>query len=176
MIDSILAAHPDVVMTVAAGNDGPGLSTIGFPGSASRIISVGASVPSMFAGGSDASAESVASFSSRGGEVGGPDIVLPGVAYSTVPNFAIGDELESGTSMASPYGAGLAARLVSGLRASGRPVTAQLIRQSLEMGSRPLASGSIVDQGAGLARSHPRLGMAGGTLTMSPALPSTSAR
>ena len=37
LIDSVLAAHPDVVMTVAAGNDGPGLSTIGFPASASRV-------------------------------------------------------------------------------------------------------------------------------------------
>jgi subtilisin family serine protease len=150
LIDSILTAHPDVVMTVAAGNDGPGLSTIGFPGSASRIISVGATLPPVFAGASDPGAESVASFSSRGGEVGAPDIVLPGVAYSTVPNFAIGDELESGTSMASPYGAGLAARLVSGLHASGRAVVAQMIRQGLTMGSRPLASGSTSDQGAGL--------------------------
>ncbi len=32
MIDSVLARHPDVVMSVAASNDGPGLSTIGFPG------------------------------------------------------------------------------------------------------------------------------------------------
>ena len=36
IVDSVLAAHPDVVLTISAGNDGPGLSTIGFPGSASR--------------------------------------------------------------------------------------------------------------------------------------------
>ena len=152
MIDSMLAAHPDVVMTVAAGNDGPGLSSLGVPGSASRVISVGATLPLVFAGAGadDTSAEPVASFSSRGGEIAGPDIVLPGVAYSTVPNFAIGDEQENGTSMASPYGAGLAARLLSGLRASGRAAPARIIRQSLRMGARPLPSGVSSDQGAGL--------------------------
>jgi subtilisin family serine protease len=152
MIDSILAAHPDVVMTVAAGNDGPGLSSVGFPGSASRVISIGATLPPVFAGTriGDPGGESVASFSSRGGELAAPDIVLPGVAYSTVPNFAIGDEQESGTSMASPYGAGLAARLLSGLHASGRTVPARIIRQSLRMGARPLLASSAPDQGAGL--------------------------
>ena len=33
LIDSVLQAHPDVVFTISAGNDGPGLSTMGFPGS-----------------------------------------------------------------------------------------------------------------------------------------------
>lgn len=152
MIDSILAAHPDVVMTVAAGNDGPGLSSLGFPGSASRIISVGATMPpaSTGAGVDDAGAGSIAAFSSRGGELAGPDVVLPGVAYSTVPNYAIGDELETGTSMASPYGAGLAARLLSALRASGRAAPARIIRQGLRMAARPFSSGATLDQGAGL--------------------------
>jgi subtilisin family serine protease len=152
MIDSILAAHPDVVMTVAAGNDGPGLSSVGFPGSASRIISVGATLPAVFTSASptDAATESIASFSSRGGELASPDLVLPGSAYSTVPNYAIGDEQQNGTSMASPYGAGLVARLLSALRASGRTVPARNIRQGLRMGARQLPSGSTVDQGAGL--------------------------
>ena len=48
LVDSVLAAHPGVVLTVAAGNDGPGLSTVGFPGSASGAISVGATVPPVF--------------------------------------------------------------------------------------------------------------------------------
>jgi subtilisin family serine protease len=152
IIDSILAAHPDVVMTVAAGNDGPGLSTLGFPGSASRVIAVGATLPPVFAGGriDDLNAESIASYSSRGGEIAGPDVVLPGSAYSSVPNFAIGDEGETGTSMASPYGAGLAARLLSALRASGHTLPALRIRQALRMGARVLPSGFTADQGGGL--------------------------
>ncbi|MES1259476.1 MAG: S8 family serine peptidase, partial [Gemmatimonadota bacterium] len=94
--------------------------------------------------------EPIAPFSSRGGEIAGPDIVVPGAAYSTVPNYSVGDELENGTSMASPFAAGLAARLLSGARASSRMVNAQLIRQALRMGGRRLPSGSAIDQGAGL--------------------------
>ena len=48
VVDSILTANPDVVMTISAGNDGPGLSTLGFPGSADRAISVGATFPTVF--------------------------------------------------------------------------------------------------------------------------------
>lgn len=152
LIDSMLAASPEVVMTVAAGNDGPGLSTLGFPGSASRVISVGATLPAVFAGGrpGDVGAETVASFSARGGESSGPDVVLPGVAYSTVPNYSAGEEQEVGTSMASPYAAGLAARLMSGLRAGGRTVPARMIKQAFRNGSHALMSASALDQGAGL--------------------------
>ncbi|HEY3935272.1 MAG TPA: S8 family serine peptidase [Gemmatimonadales bacterium] len=152
MIDSVLLANPDVVMTVAAGNDGPGLSTIGFPGSASRVISVGATLPLSFAGTNLASSavEPVAPFSSRGAEIAGPDIVVPGAAYSTIPNFAIGNEEETGTSMAAPYAAGLAARLLSGLRSSGRTAPGRMIRQALRSAGHVLPSGSIVDEGMGL--------------------------
>ncbi|MGH7523778.1 MAG: S8 family serine peptidase, partial [Gemmatimonadales bacterium] len=152
LIDSVLAAHPDVVMTVAAANDGPGFSTVGFPASADRVIAVGATLPPAAFGGAadDSTADVVAPFSSRGGEIAAPDIVAPGTAYSTVPNFATGQELEFGTSMASPYAAGLSARLVSALAASKRAPSGDLIRQALRMGARSLPSGGILDQGAGL--------------------------
>jgi hypothetical protein len=45
LADSVLAAHPDVSLTISGGNDGPGLSTIGLPGSADRAITVGATLP-----------------------------------------------------------------------------------------------------------------------------------
>src|SRR3970040_1181464 len=48
LIDSVLAAHPRLVFTLTVGNDGPGLSTVGFPGSARRAIGVGATVPGTF--------------------------------------------------------------------------------------------------------------------------------
>ena len=48
LIDSVLQVNPALVFTISAGNDGPGLSTVGFPGSASRAISVGATFPSAF--------------------------------------------------------------------------------------------------------------------------------
>ena len=122
LVDSVLAAHPDLVFTISAGNDGPGLSTIGFPGSARRAIGVGATVPASFLpptrGGRGPKTSSP--ISARGGQLAKPDLVTPGVAYSAVPRWNTGQEIEQGTSMASPHAAGLAALLVSGLvRRSG---------------------------------------------------------
>ena len=151
LVDSILAAHPGVVMTVAASNDGPGLSTAGFPGSASRVLSIGATEPRVFAGASptDSAPSTLAAFSSRGGELAAPDIVVPGVAYSTVPNFAVGQEQESGTSMASPYAAGLAARLLSAAVANGRQVSAIAVAQALRASAHAVVGTAPVDAGAG---------------------------
>jgi subtilisin family serine protease len=154
IVDSALAAHPDVVLTIAAGNDGPGLSTIGFPGSASRAISVGATMPGSFlpAGPSGApSADRLAYFSARGGEVARPDLVAPGVAYSTVPRWNAGDEVNQGTSMAAPHAAGLAALLESALVKEQRPISARAIRQALMVTAQPTPGATIVDEGTGLA-------------------------
>ncbi len=153
LIDSALAAHPAVVFTVSAGNDGPGLSTLGFPGSASRIISVGALFPGVFltATASDPEpATTIADFSARGGEVAGPDIVTPGVAYSTVPLWDRGGEREGGTSMASPHAAGLAARLFSAARQGGKSPSAWTIRQALMVTAQPLSGATFVDEGTGV--------------------------
>lgn len=152
LIDSVLDAHPDVVMTIAAGNDGPGIGTIGFPGSAARAISVGATLPLAFVApdAGSALAEPIAIFSGRGGALAAPDIVTPGAAYSTVPVYARGNELENGTSMASPHAAGLVARLVSAAVAQGKRFNAAEIRQALRFSAHLLPSGSAVDQGAGL--------------------------
>jgi subtilisin family serine protease len=150
-VDSILAANPDVVMTIAASNDGPGLSTLGFPGSASRAISVGATQPLVFAGltPSDSTPDPLAYFSSRGLELAGPDVVVPGVAYSLMPRFAIGNEQSSGTSMAAPFAAGMAARLVGALHAAGRPIRAHAIRQALQASARPVPGVGPLEVGAG---------------------------
>ena len=153
MVDSVLGAHPELVFTISAGNDGPGLSTVGFPGSARRSISVGATLPSSFLSAdpvSGARDDQLAYFSSRGGELAKPDLVTPGVAYSTVPRWSTGKEVEQGTSMASPYAAGLAALLVSGLVQEKRAVHAAEIRQALMVTARPLRGATFVDEGTGL--------------------------
>src|SRR5207247_3494980 len=49
IIDAFLVMHREIVFAIAAGNDGPGLSTLGFPGSADLALSVGAAYPGVFA-------------------------------------------------------------------------------------------------------------------------------
>jgi subtilisin family serine protease len=152
LVDSVLAAHPDVSLTISGGNDGPGLSTIGLPGSADRAITVGATLPPGFLmpGPEGPAPEAVAYFSSRGGEVAKPDLVTPGMAYSSVPRWSAGDEVKQGTSMASPHAAGLVADLVSALVQERRPVDAARIKRALMVTARPTPGGSYLDQGRGL--------------------------
>jgi tripeptidyl-peptidase-2 len=152
MVDSVLAANPTLVFTISAGNDGPGLSTLGFPGSAQRAIGVGATLPATFLapGPGGAREDQLAYFSSRGGELDKPDIVTPGVAYSSVPRWSTGQEIEQGTSMASPHAAGLAALLVSALSQEKHPIDARAIKQALMVTARPLPAGTFLDEGTGL--------------------------
>jgi subtilisin family serine protease len=153
LLDSVLAAHPEIVFTIAAGNDGPGLSTVGFPGSTRRSISIGATLPSSFLPAdptSGARDDQLAYFSSRGGELAKPDLVTPGVAYSTVPRWSTGQEIEQGTSMAAPHAAGLAALLVSGLVQEKRAIRASAVKQALMVTARPLSGATFVDEGTGV--------------------------
>src|SRR2546422_11620695 len=131
----------------------PGLSTLGFPGSADLALSVGATYPGVFAAapqpGVPAARDVLGWFSSRGGELAKPDIVTPGVAFSSVPRWDIGNEIKGGTSMSSPHAAGLAACLVSALAQEGRRATASDIAQALRMSARPLNGARVIDDGAG---------------------------
>ncbi len=151
-VDRILAAHPAVVMTVAAGNDGPGLGTIGVPARAERVIAVGATAPLVFAGvgPSRHARDPMASYSSRGGRYPGPELVAPGTAWSAVPRFLSGREEGTGTSMAAPHVAGLAARLATSMVATGRPVDRLLIRRALSATAHPIPFAAAIDQGAGV--------------------------
>jgi subtilisin family serine protease len=152
LVDSVLAAHPELVLTVSAGNHGPGLSTISFPGSARRAISVGASLPAVFLppDRTGAATDMVADFSARGGELAKPDILAPGVAYSSVPLWNAGDEVKQGTSMAAPHAAGLVALLRSSLAQEGRSADAATLRQSLMVTAQPRPQGGYLDEGRGL--------------------------
>ncbi|HEU5358824.1 MAG TPA: S8 family serine peptidase, partial [Gemmatimonadales bacterium] len=156
LIDSVLARHPDVTFAVSAGNDGPGVSSLGFPGSARRVLSVGATLPAVFFTRDRGEPDVLAYFSSRGGESARPDIVTPGMAYSLVPRWHRGQEVLQGTSMASPYAAGLAAVLASALAERRQPIEARRIRQALMATAQPIAGHSAIGQGDGL----PNLGRA----------------
>ena len=104
--------------------------------------------------------DQLAYFSSRGGEIAKPDIATPGMAYSTVPLWNAGDEVEQGTSMAAPHAAGLAALLVSGLAHEKKPVDASAVRQALMVTAAPTAGMTYLDEGTGI----PDVGRAWGWL------------
>ena len=156
IVDAFLEAHPAAVFTISAGNDGPGLSTMGFPGSADLALSVGAAFPGAFArpaqGGAPPAADVLGWWSSRGGELAKPDIVTPGLAFSAVPRWDMGNEVKGGTSMAAPHAAGLAARLISALSQEGRRVSAADVAQALRVSAVPFGGASLLDQGAGMPR------------------------
>jgi len=159
IVDAFLLTHPEAVFAISAGNDGPGLSTLGFPGSADLALSVGASYPGVFAAaphpGVPAARDVLGWFSSRGGELAKPDIVTPGVAFSSVPRWDIGNEIKGGTSMSSPHAAGLAACLVSALAQEGRRAAATDIAQALRMSARPFNGARFIDEGAGVPALEP---------------------
>lgn len=153
IVDSVLQKNPDVVMVISTGNDGPGLSSLGFPGSTDAAIGIAATLPSSFlAPGSNGAPlpDQLAYFSSRGGEVAKPDIATPGMAYSTVPRWNAGDEVEQGTSMAAPHAAGLAALLVSGLAKARKPVDSRAVKQALMVTATPTAGMTYLDEGTGV--------------------------
>ena len=155
IVNAFLVAHPGVVFTISAGNDGPGLSTVGLPGSADLAVSVGAALPGIYVpleqdGASPVASDFVGSFSGRGGRFGKPDLLAPGWAYSTVPSFDTGNEIKAGTSMSAPYVAGLAACLVSALVQEGRKPAGAEVGAALRAGAAGLPGASVLDQGAGV--------------------------
>ncbi len=133
-----------IVVTIAAGNDGPSTSIISSPGSARRVITVGASDDK---GTFDTSDDTIASFSSRGPSAFGrldPDLCAPGVSINApVLNNAYG--VKSGTSMATPGVAGAAALMLE----YNRNFTPKKIRSRLMQASTSIP-GSVFEEGAGM--------------------------
>ena len=152
LVNAFLLTHPDVVFAISAGNDGPGVSTTNLPGSAEIALSVGSTYPGVFGipQFGAPSPDVMAFWSSRGGALDKPDIVAPGMAYSTVPRWATGDEIQLGTSFSSPHAAGLVALLLSAMRAESRQVSATQVVQALRATAVPLSGESALDQGYGV--------------------------
>ncbi len=152
-LDTMLADHPTYYCCTSAGNEGPGLSTVGIPATSPSLISSGAYL-SVESGADLYSARmernTLFNFSSRGGETAKPDIVAPGSALSTVPGFIDGMARFNGTSMASPQTAGAVACLVSAAQQENLPIHWGMMKRALIAGGTKVAGLSLTDQGGGL--------------------------
>ncbi|WP_343811570.1 S8 family peptidase [Virgibacillus siamensis] len=133
-----------IVVCVAAGNSGPDKRTIGTPGISSKVVTVGAIDDQNTV---DRADEQIASFSSRGpacGEESKPDLLAPGV--NIISLRAPGSFLDktsksgrvdsnyfslSGTSMATPICAGVAALILQ----TNPSFSPDQVKQSLLQGS-----------------------------------------
>ncbi len=110
-VDEFLWNHKDFVILFAAGNSGPGAATVGSPSTAKSGISVGSTLRG-------ASANSMSGFSSCGQTTDSrikPDLTVPGssIVSANADNNTASNNCNtltlSGTSMATPGGAGFAA-------------------------------------------------------------------
>jgi len=152
-IDNATAAG--VVFAVAAGNSGASFHTIGSPGTARRAITVGAVDVN----------DNVASFTSRGPDMKTlaikPEVMAPGVSIrSSLPNGTYGSL--SGTSMATPHIAGVAALL----KAAHRDWTPAQIKSAIVNSASDVFT-DLMTQGGGRVNA---LAAAGSTLFFDPPL------
>ncbi|VAX29493.1 Peptidase S8 and S53, subtilisin, kexin, sedolisin, partial [hydrothermal vent metagenome] len=146
--------NPYLYIATSNGNEGPGISTTGLPAASTSVLSSGAVLAQEIGNdlyGTVLDRDIILHFSSRGGEVPKPDVVSPGAATSTVPNFAGGDRYW-GTSMASPYSAGVLSLLLSAAKVEFPDVKipSRLLYKVLRESAVPMEGYVKIDQGGGL--------------------------
>jgi subtilisin family serine protease len=153
-VDRFAEENPHVVPVFSAGNDGPGLSTVGSPAAALHALAVAAAYTPAMAKtliGATVPSDRLFQFSARGGELAKPDVAAPGMAASTVPAWERND-LMRGTSMAAPQAAGAAALVLSATVARDPAARwcSGLLRRSLRDTARPIKGYGPLDQGGGM--------------------------
>jgi subtilisin family serine protease len=149
----LLQENPYLYLFTSSGNSGPGISTTGLPSSSEFTFSSGAVMPQELGRdlyGTNLDRDILLHFSSRGGEVSKPDICAPGACTSTVPNWKDKDRFW-GTSMASPYSAGVVSMLMSAMinELPGVKIPSQLVFTAMRKSATKLEGYSHLDQGGG---------------------------
>ncbi|WP_411069423.1 S8 family serine peptidase [Streptomyces sp. cmx-4-25] len=159
-----------VQLVISAGNEGPGINTIGDPGLADKVLSVGAAVSRDTWAANYGSAVdkkyAMFPFSSRGPrEDGGftPTITAPGSAVNTIPTWLPGAGVAeagyvlpagygmlNGTSMSSPQAAGASALLISAAKQKGIALSPLTLRTALTSTAKRIPGVAAHEQGAGL--------------------------
>ncbi|MFF7811080.1 S8 family serine peptidase [Streptomyces sp. NPDC007945] len=159
-----------VQLVISAGNSGPGINTIGDPGLADKVLSVGAAVSqSTWAANYGSAVEkkyAMFPFSSRGPrEDGGaaPLVTGPGSAVNTIPTWQAGSGVPeagyalpagygmlNGTSMSSPQVAGASALLLSAAKQRGIELSPLTLRTALTSTAKRIPGVAAHEQGAGL--------------------------
>ncbi|HEX7839987.1 MAG TPA: S8 family serine peptidase [Kofleriaceae bacterium] len=154
-VDTFMFQHPDFLILFAAGNAGPGTGSVGSPSTNKNGLSVGATLRGT-------SANSMASFSSCGPTADGrikPDLTMPGSSIvsarndTSVTSNNCATTTMSGTSMASPAAAGMAALVrqyyTDGFYPTGAAVTANKFTPSAALVKATLLNSTKTMTGTG---------------------------
>jgi len=154
MLDDLSVQNEDLLFVTSAGNEGPGISTVGLPAAAKHVLTVGAIYTPKIASslyGAAIANDIITGFSSRGGEVNKPDVLTPGAASSTIPPYSNRD-IKGGTSMACPQAAGAAALIMSAAvqQKSPLPIVGALIKKAIRYSADPLPDYLQLEQGGGV--------------------------
>jgi hypothetical protein len=159
-----------VQLVISAGNSGPGANTIGDPGLADKVISVGATISketwAADYGSLVQKTYAMMPFSSRGPrEDGGftPTLSAPGASINTIPTWEPGSPVAEagyslppgyamlqGTSMASPQATGASALLLSAAKQRSIDLTPAALRTALTSTATKIPGVQAYEQGSGL--------------------------
>ncbi|MBN1302190.1 MAG: S8 family serine peptidase [Melioribacteraceae bacterium] len=152
-LNKLVEENPYLYICKSNDNEGPGISSTGLPSSTPSVFTSGAVLAKEVGNdlyGTSLDRDVILHFSSRGAEYMKPDVVSPGAAASTVPNFSRGDRMW-GTSMASPYTAGVVSLLLSAAAVEypDIKIPSQFLYKVIRESALKLPGYDHVDQGSG---------------------------